>query len=134
MGKLDDSVRKLLEAKNFAFVATLNEDGSPQVTPTWVDTDGEFALVNTAIGRVKQKNVKRDTRVAIAVLDQANPYSYTAIRGRVVEQVTGKLADDHIDKLAKKYIGVDKYPHRQPGEQRVILKIATDHVIPPQSG
>lgn len=131
MRKLIDSVTKLLDGKNFAFLATLNKDGSPQVTPTWVDTDGDFVLVNTAIDRVKQKNVKRDRRVAVAVLDQANPYSFTAIRGRVVEEVTGKLADDHIDKLAKKYMGVDKYPYHQPSEQRVILKITPDHVVAP---
>lgn len=133
MRKLIDSVTKLLDGKNFAFLATLNKDGSPQVTPTWVDTDGDFVLVNTAIGRVKEKNVKRDRRVTVALLDQANPYSYTTIRGRVVEEVTGKLADDHIDKLAKKYLGVDKYPNRQPSEQRIIFKIAPDHVVAPQS-
>jgi hypothetical protein len=88
-------------------------------------------LVNTAIDRVKQKNVRRDRRVAVAVLDQANPYSFTTIRGRVVEEITGKLAD--IDKLAKKYLGVEKYPNRQASEQRVILKITPDHVVAPQS-
>jgi PPOX class probable F420-dependent enzyme len=115
-------------------VATLNKDGSPQVTPVWVDTDGEFALVNTAIGRVKLRNVENDPRVALAVLDPNNPYSFAAVRGRVVEQIEGKLAEDHIDKLAKKYLGLDEYPYRQPGEHRVILKIAAEHVIPPRSG
>jgi PPOX class probable F420-dependent enzyme len=132
--KLDDSVRKLLDAQVFAFVATLNKDGSPQVTPVWVDTDGEFALVNTAIGRVKLRNVENDPRVALAVLDPNNPYSFAAVRGRVVEQIEGKLAEDHIDKLAKKYLGLNEYPYRQPGEHRVILKIAAEHVIPPRSG
>jgi PPOX class probable F420-dependent enzyme len=133
MEKLDDSVRRLLDAQVFAFVATLNKDGSPQVTPVWVDTDGDFALVNTARGRVKTKNVENDPRVALAVLDPNNPYSFAAIRGRVVDQIEGELAEDHIDKLAKKYLGLDEYPYRKPGEHRVILKIVAEHVVSPES-
>ena len=105
------------------YIATINRDGTPQVTPVWVDTDGKFVLVNTALGRVKQRNVKRNPNVALALYDQNNPYDFVQIRGRVVEQISGKVAEDHIDKLAKKYRGVDKYPSRRPGEQRVILKI-----------
>jgi PPOX class probable F420-dependent enzyme len=120
---LTDSQKKFLEGKNFAFIATLNKDGSPQVTPTWVDTDGKYVLINIATSRHKAKNVKRDPRVAVAVADQSNPYSMVTIRGRVVEQVVGKEAEDHIDKMAKKYIGQEKYPYRQPGEQRLLLKI-----------
>lgn len=133
MSKLVDSVTKLLNDKNFAFLATLNKDGSPQLTPVWVDTDRDFVLVNTAMGRVKYRNMQRDRRVAVSLVDHGNPYSFTTIRGRVAEEVTGKPADDHIDRLAKKYLGVDKYPNRQPNEQRVILKITPDHVIAPQS-
>jgi len=132
MGKLDENVMKLVREKNFAFLATLFANGSPQVTPIWIDSDGKYVLLNTAMGRVKQKNTKRDPRVAIAVLDMSNPYRYAAIRGRVVEQIPGQTAEDHIDKLAKKYLGKDKYPFRQAGEKRVILKIMPEHVTPPQ--
>jgi PPOX class probable F420-dependent enzyme len=123
----------MLEGKNFAFIATLSPEGSPRVTPVWVDTDGEHVLINTAIGRLKQKNVKRDPRVAVALTESANPYNFITLEGRVVEQVSGQIADDHIDKMAKRYLGVDKYPHRQPGERRVILKIKPEHVFLPQS-
>ncbi len=120
---LPDSARKLLEGKNFLYIATVNRDGTPQVTPVWVDTDGKFVLVNTAIGRVKQKNTKRNPEVALAIYDQADPYNFIQIRGSVVDQITGPSAEEHIDKMAKKYKGVDKYSSRRPGERRVILKI-----------
>ncbi len=125
---LPEQARKLLEGKNFVYVATINRDGSPQVTPTWVDTDGKFVFVNTAVGRVKQKNLKRNPNVALAITDQNNPYDFVQIRGKVVEQITGKGADDHIDKMAKKYTGKDKYANRRQGEQRVILKIEPKRV------
>jgi PPOX class probable F420-dependent enzyme len=128
MVNLDDSARNMLAGKNFAFVATLFRDGSPQVTPTWVDTDGEHVLINTAMGRVKQKNAKRDPRVAVAVAEQTDPYKMIMIRGRVVEQVTGQVAEDHIDKMAKKYMGLDRYASRQPAEKRVILKIKPERI------
>jgi len=119
----------MLEGKNFVYLATVNPDGTPQVTPTWVDTDGKFVLVNTAIGRVKHRNVKKNPNVALAITDQNNPYNLVVIRGKVVDQLTGRVADEHIDKMAKKYRGLDKYPNRSPGEQRVILKIEPTRVI-----
>jgi PPOX class probable F420-dependent enzyme len=121
-------VAKLLEGKNFAFVATLMKDGSPQITPTWVDLEQNTILVNTAEGRVKHNNVSRDPRVAISVFDHNNPYNMVSIRGRVIEQ-TRKGADEHIDKLAKKYFGVDKYPFRSPSETRIILKIRPEKIF-----
>jgi len=132
MKKIDENSAKLLREKNFAFLATVDANGRPQVTPIWVDTDGDHVLLNTALGRVKQKNTNRDPRVAVAILDMSNPYRYAAVRGRVVEQIPGQVAEDHIDKLAKKYLGKDKYPFRQAGEKRVILKIVPEHVTPPQ--
>jgi PPOX class probable F420-dependent enzyme len=105
------------------------KDGSPQVTPTWVDIENGTILVNTAIGRLKQKNVSRDNRVALAITDQNNPYDMVTVRGKVVEQITGKRAEEHIDKLARKYLGKDKYPFRTPEEKRVILKIRPDKVF-----
>ena len=121
----DPSIAKLFEGKNFAFLATLMKDGSPQVTPTWVDIDknNNTILVNTAKGRIKYRNISRDPRVAVSVIDSSNPYDMVTVRGRVVEQIKGKEADEHIDKLAKKYLGKDKYPRRRPGEERVLLRI-----------
>ncbi len=125
---IDDQVTKLLKEKNLAFVATLMKDGSPQITPTWIDLEDNTILVNTAEGRVKHKNVSRDSRVAISIVDQNNPYNMVTIRGRVVEQTTNG-ADVHVDKLAKKYLGVDKYPFRSPTEKRIILKIKPEKVF-----
>ncbi len=124
---LSEGVKKLFLATNYGHLATLMADGSPQVTPVWVDIDGDRILVNTAEGRVKPRNVRRDARVAISVHRQDNPYSAAFIRGRVVD-ITQEGADELIDKLAKKYLGQDRYPYRQPGEQRVILVIEPEHV------
>ena len=132
MSKLDEKPLKLIREKNFAFLATVDSKGHPQVTPMWVESDGDYVLLNTAVGRVKQRNTKRNPWVAVAVLDMSNPYRYAAIRGRVVEQIPGQTAEDHIDKLAKKYLDKDKYPFRQAGEKRVILKIVPEHVTPPE--
>jgi len=126
--ELSDSAINLFRGKNFAFIASLMNDGSPQITPVWIDYDGQFFLVNTAEGRTKQKNFERDSRVALSVIDQANPYNSVNIRGKVVEQ-TRNGADEHIDKLAKKYLGVDKYPFRSPSETRIILKIKPEKVF-----
>jgi PPOX class probable F420-dependent enzyme len=126
----NSSLSKLFEEKNFAFLATLMKDGSPQVTPTWVDIDKSdgTVLVNTAKGRTKHRNVSTDPRVAVSVIDFSNPYRMVAIRGKVIEQINGKEADQHIDKLAKKYLGEDKYPRRRPGEERILLRIKPQHV------
>ena len=125
--KLDDHALKLIEGKNFAFLGTIMPDGSPHVTPVWIDHEGDTILVNTAMRRRKQKNTAKDPRVAVTIGDQDNMYDKVVIRGRVISQ---KLdgADAHIDKLAKKYIGKDKYPGRAPGEKRVILKIEPTHI------
>jgi PPOX class probable F420-dependent enzyme len=128
---MDSSISKIFEEKNFAFLATVMKDGSPQVTPTWVDIDksDSTVLVNTAKGRTKHRNVSTDPRVAVSVIDFSNPYRMVAIRGKVIEQINGKEADQHIDKLAKKYLGEDKYPRRRPGEERILLKIKPEHVV-----
>jgi PPOX class probable F420-dependent enzyme len=129
MAKLSDSARKMLEGKNFVYIATVNPDGTPQVTPTWVDTDGNFVLINTAVGRVKHRNVKKNPHVALAITDQANPYNLILIKGKVVDQITGRVAEDHIDKMAKKYQGLEKYPHRSAGEKRVLFKIEPVRIV-----
>lgn len=125
--ELSPFARKLFEGKNFATVATLMSDGSPQASVVWVETDGKHIIFNTAEGRTKPKNMRSDARVAVAVFNMEQPYQSAIIRGRVVE-MTHDGADAHIDKMAKKYMGVDQYPFRQPGEQRVIVKIAPDNV------
>ena len=119
--KLPKELITLIERKNFAHVASLMPDGSPQVTPVWIDHEGDLLLVNTAEGRQKARNFSRDPRVAVSIADQVNPYFSTFIRGRVVG-VTSEGAAAHIDKQAKKYMGLDKYPGR-PGEKRIIVKI-----------
>ncbi len=125
---ISDEVAKLFLEKNLAFLATLMKDGSPQITPTWVDLENNTVLINTAEGRVKQRNVTRDPRVAVSIVDQHNVYNMVTVRGRVIEQTT-KGADEHIDKLAKKYLGVDKYPFRSANEKRVILKIKPEKIF-----
>ena len=115
----------LFQKKAFASLATLMPDGKPQVTPVWCDFDGEHVLVNSAKGRVKDRNMRRDGRVSLALIDPDNPYRYLQLQGRVVE-VTEEGADAHIDRMAKKYMGVDTYPYRQPGEVRVLYKIEAD--------
>ncbi len=97
-----------------------------------MDTDGEHVLINTALGRAKTSNIERDPRVALAIADQSDPYHYFAIRGRVVRKVTGKRAEDHIDKMAKKYLGKDRYDYHSPDSKRIILMVKPDRVLSPQ--
>jgi PPOX class probable F420-dependent enzyme len=111
----------------FAHFVTLMPDGSPQVTPVWCDLQGNTVIINSAKGRLKDKNVRMDPRVALSVADPANPYRYIQIRGRVAE-ITEQGADDHINRMAKKYLGQDVYPFRQPGEERVIYRIEPEKV------
>ena len=121
-------VEQLLSGKNFASFATLMKDGSPHVAPTWVDYDGEMVLINTAAGRIKEKNVNSDRRVALSVYESSNPYNMVTIRGNVKE-ITNQDANSHIDKLAKKYLGLESYPFRNPDEKRIILKIVPERVF-----
>jgi hypothetical protein len=117
----------LFQKKAFAHLATLMPGGQPQVTPVWVDFDGHHVLINTAQGRQKDKNLQKDQRVALSILDPENPYRYLEVRGRVAERSLDG-ADAHIDAMAKKYLGKDQYPFRQPNEVRVIYKIEPQHV------
>lgn len=124
---IPDNFRDLFQKKAFCQLATVMKDGTPQVTPVWCDFDGTYVRVNSAKGRIKDKNMRRNPKVAISVQDPENPYRYLGIRGEVVE-VTEKGADDHINALAKKYLDKDVYPYRQPGEVRVIYKIRPERV------
>ncbi len=117
----------LFEKKAFAHLATVMPDGSPQVSPVWVMREGEHVIVNSARGRQKDRNMRRNAEVALSVQDPENPYRYLLIRGRVTE-VTEDGADGVIDALAKKYLGADKYPYRRPGEVRVTYTIEPEHV------
>jgi len=124
--------RELLEAANIAHLATLMADGSPHVTPVWVDVEDSLVLVNSAEGRVKVRNLRRDSRDGLSVADRENPYAAVSIGGRVRE-ITEAGADEHIDALAKKYLGEERYPMRQPGERRVIIRIEPVRVFGPAS-
>jgi PPOX class probable F420-dependent enzyme len=124
---IPEKYRDLFQKRAFASLATLMPDGRPQVTPVWCDFDGEHVIFNSAKGRQKDKNVRRDPRVSLAVIDPENPYRYIEIRGRIVE-ITEEGANEHINKMAKKYLGVDKYPYGRAGEVRVIYKIKPEHV------
>jgi len=118
-----DAYRDLLQQKKaVAALATTMADGSPQVTPVWFDWDGKHLHVNTAKGRVKARNMSEGSRVALMIMDPDNPYRYVQVRGRVA-LATENGADAHIDSLAKKYLGKDKYPFRGPGEVRVRYEI-----------
>ncbi len=125
----DPHVKQLFERKNFAFLSSLMKDGSPHVTPTWVDIEDDNILINTALGRIKQENISRDPRIALSIIDQDNQYEMVTVRGKVTEQITGDVAERHIDKLARKYINMDKYPRRSKGERRVILKIKPEKIF-----
>jgi len=124
---LSERDRGILEAANFASVATVMPDGSPHASTIWIDIDGDDVLFNTAEGRVKTTNIRRDPRVSISVFDRGDPYEQVVIHGTVVE-MTHEGADAHIDQLAKKYLGVDTYPWRDPLEQRVIVHVRPSHV------
>ncbi|MGB8224111.1 MAG: PPOX class F420-dependent oxidoreductase [Polyangiales bacterium] len=127
MKHIPQSHADILGKPAFAHLSTLMPDGSPQASAVWVDTDGAMIVVNSAEGRLKDKNIRRDPRVAISVTDPENPYRSLMIRGRVAK-ITNEGADKHIDRMAKKYMGVDQYPFRQPGEVRVLYYIQPERV------
>ncbi len=125
--KIPENYLDLFRKRAFGSLATLMPDGRPQVTPVWIDLEGGRLVVNSAKGRVKDRNMRRDPRVSVAVIDPDNPYRYLEVRGRVVE-VTEQGADQHIDKMAKKYLDKDKYPYRRAGEVRVRYLIEPERV------
>ena len=129
MAAFPDQYMDLFQKKSFGAFTTLMPDGRPQTTPVWVDYKNGEVWVNSALGRQKDKNVRRDARVAVSIQDPDNPYRYVEVRGKVKE-ITEAGADEHIDAMAKKYLGQDKYPFRQPGEKRVLYKIAIAKAVP----
>lgn len=124
---LSERARRIIEGPNFASLATLMPDGSPHVSTIWIDHDGDDVVFNTAEGRVKTANIRRDPRVAISVFERADADEQVVIRGTVVE-ITRDGADDHIDKLAKKYLGVDDYPWRNPDLPRLLVRVRPNRV------
>ena len=125
---MNQKAQKLFEDKNLVFVATLMKDGSPQLSPVWADFEDGHILVNTAEGRIKHKNVLRDTRVAVSVVSHENPLDMTTIRGNVVE-IIPDYEYIHADRLTKKYLGLEHYPFKRSDEKRIIFKIKPDHVF-----
>ena len=125
---MDDKVIKLFEGRNLVFIATIMKDGSPQLSPVWADYDNGHVFVNTAEGRIKHKNVLRDPRVAVSVVNQNNPLDMTTIRGKVVD-IIPDYEYEHANKLTKKYMDKEKYPFKQPGEKRIIFKILPEKVF-----
>jgi PPOX class probable F420-dependent enzyme len=126
-GVISQKYLDLFDKKAFGHLATIMPDGSPQVTPVWVDYDGKRVRFNSARGRVKDKNVRRNAHVAISMQDPDNPYRYLEIRGRVVE-ITETGADEHANKLSQKYTGKPVYTKRSPAEVRVLYKIEPQKV------
>jgi len=120
--KLPEKVRQLIDDKNIAHFATLNQDGSPHVSPVWIDRDGDIILVNTTSTRIKYKNVKNDKRVSLSLTDYRDSYTWVFIMGEVIE-ISDIDADAHIDKMSQKYMGIPKFSGKNPNEPRKIIKI-----------
>ena len=127
MAAIPDSFSDLLQKRTFAHLSTLMKDGSPHSSAVWVDVEGDNVVVNSAEGRLKDRNIRRDARVAISAVDPDNPYRSLNLRGRVIK-ITDEDADAHIDRMAKKYMDVDAYPFRSPDEKRLKYYIELDRV------
>jgi PPOX class probable F420-dependent enzyme len=128
VAELSEKARKLFQDPNYLFVGTVNKDGSPQVTPVWTDVQNGYVRFNTAVGRAKERNLRRDPRVGLSITARENPWDKVDIRGRVVDFIEGEEADQNIDDLAEKYIGQRPYPWHNPEEKRVIVVIEPERV------
>ena len=120
--ELTDKAKKLIDGKNFASVATLMRDGSPQVAPVWIDRDGDTIVLNATRSRQRTLNLRRDSRLAICIFDMNNPYSNVSIRGEAVS-ITENGGEEHIDKMNMKYHGTPKYPYHNPRDPRVLIRV-----------
>jgi PPOX class probable F420-dependent enzyme len=127
--ELDEKdMHRLFQGRNLAFISTLSKDGSPHITPVWADMEDDLILINTFETSAKNRNIKTDPRIAISVVENNNPYNMVSIKGRVIEQTT-EGADEHLKKLAKRYLGLGKYYYRKPKQRRIILKIKPEKVM-----
>ena len=124
--KIPQALRTILEDKAYGHVVTFNAKGKPELTMVWIDVEGDELLFNTSEGRRKPENIRRDPRVIVSVQDRNNPQAYAVFHGKGL--VTDAGADAHIDKLAKRFLGADKYPFRQPTEKRLIVRISVDRI------
>ena len=121
-------IQRLFQGRNLAFVSTLSKDGSPHITPMWADMEGDLILINTFENSMKSKNIKKNPGIAISVVESNNPYNMVSVKGRVVEHTT-EGADEHLKKLAKRYLGIGKYYYREPNRKRVILKVKPEKAM-----
>lgn len=128
MQKLNKKAIALFKGKNFLSLATIGPKGAPQVTTLWADTDGKNVVINTAVGRVKDRNMKNDARVGISIFDAKNPYYRVHLDGRVIKTITGKQAEDHISSLSDRYTGITPYKKSNPAEKRIIYVIQPTHI------
>jgi PPOX class probable F420-dependent enzyme len=128
MDTMTEQVRARVAAPVFWHLATINADGTPHVSPMWVDLEGDHVMFNTAIGRVKEENLRRDPRLSLTCVDPDNPYDRMQIRGRAVRFVEGDDADRCMDRLAQKYVGTERYEWRVPGERRVMILVEPTRV------
>ena len=124
----EENISNLFKGRNLAFVSTLSNDGSPHVTPVWADMENDLILINTSEATAKTRHISKDPRVAISVVEQYNPYNMVSIKGRVIEQTTDG-ADEHLHKLAKKYLGIGKYYYRPPKDKRIIIKVKPEKIM-----
>ncbi len=128
MAQLSEKARTLFSEPNYLYIGTVNNDGSPQVTPVWTDVRDGRVRFNTAVGRVKERNLRRDPRVGMSIAHREDPWNKVDIRGRVVDFVEGEEADRHIDELSAKYTGRTPYPWRRPDERRVMVVVEPERV------
>jgi PPOX class probable F420-dependent enzyme len=124
--KLPEAVKKLLADKAYGHVLTFSPKGKAQMTMVWMDVDGDTVLINTATGRNKERNIKNDPRIQVSVQNRDDPQSYVLIEGKGT--LTEEGADANIDKLAKRFLGMDKYPWRTPTERRILIKIQPERI------
>ena len=125
---MDQKVKELFQKKNLVFIATINSDGSPQLTPVWGNCNDDHILINTAEGRLKHKNIQKDPRVAVSVTDNDNPLNMTTIKGKVI-QIIPDYDYAHANELTKQYLGISEYPYKKENEKRIIFKIKPEKIF-----
>ena len=123
-----EELRNLFQNRNLAFLATLSKDGSPHVTPVWTEMADDLILINTFESSAKNKHITHDRRVALSVVEQNNPFNMVSIKGKVIEKTT-EGADEHLKRLARKYLGIGKYYYRKPNHKRIIVKIKPEKIM-----